>query len=144
MILLDANLLIYGYVESSSQHPRASAWLNEQFNSRIRIGVPWPSLLAFLRVTTNPRAFRQPISVASAWQAVETWLGHRNVWTPVPTERHQHIFGELLQHTGAGANLVQDAHLAALAIEHGLALCSADGDFARFPGLKWLNPLRAG
>jgi len=79
----------------------------------------------------------------AAWQQVSTWLSAQTVWTPEPTERHAAVLGELLALPGVYGNLVPDAHLAALAIEHGLTLCSTDGDFARFPGLTWLNPLAA-
>ena len=103
----------------------------------------WLSLLAFLRVATNPRAFRSPLTMAVAWEQVSTWLSVETVWTPEPTERHATVLGELLALPGVYGNLVPDAHLAALAIEHGLTLCSTDGDFARFPGLTWLNPLSA-
>ena len=76
-----------------------------------------------------------------AWRQVSAWMGAAGVWSPQPTDRHAEILGALLRPTGAQANLVPDAHLAALAIEHGLLLCSADGDFARFPDLRWENPL---
>jgi len=95
-----------------------------------------------LRITTNPRAFEHPLSIAVAWRQVVDWLGCQPVWIPVPTDRHVGIVESLLLETGSAANLVPDAHLAALAIEHGLTLCSTDGDFARFPGLRWENPLR--
>jgi predicted nucleic acid-binding protein len=76
-----------------------------------------------------------------AWERVTAWLGCETVWIPQPTGRHPELFGRLLSLPGIRANLVHDAHLAALAIEHGLILCSSDGDFARFPGLQWQNPL---
>ena len=79
--------------------------------------------------------------MAYAWQQVTHWLAAAPVWTPAPTERHAEVLGNLLALPGVHGNLAPDAHLAALAIEHGLTLCSADGDFARFPGLRWLNPL---
>jgi predicted nucleic acid-binding protein len=79
--------------------------------------------------------------MADAWQQVTAWLDCDTVWTPQPTERHAEVLGQLLSLPGVHGNLVPDAHLAALAIEHGLMLCSPDGDFARFPGLRWSNPL---
>ena len=124
------------------QHKRARAWLDERLSGTAQVGLPWPSLLAFVRITTNPRVFERPLALAAAWRQVVDWLGCRPVWIPAPTERHVHILESLLLEAGSGANLVPDAHLAALAIEHGLTLCSTDGDFARFPGLRWENPLR--
>ena len=141
MILVDANLLIYSYTERFPQHRTARDWFNHQLSSAQRVGIPWPSLLGFLRVVTNPRILVRPSSTADAWNAVMAWLGSGPVWIPQPTERHAEVLGRLLALPGIRANLVHDAHLAALAIEHGLTLCSADGDFARFQGLRWQNPL---
>jgi hypothetical protein len=98
-------------------------------------------LLAFVRLVTNPRVLERPESATSAWEQVEAWLDCPGVWIPQPTERHRDVLGRLLALPGVQANLVPDAHLAALAIEHGLTLCSTDGDFARFPDLRWENPL---
>jgi len=141
VILVDANLLIYAHVRGFRQHEHALNWLDEQLNGPSRVGLPWPSLLAFLRIVTNSRVFLSPQSIAGAWQQVTDWLASEPVWIPNPTERHAEVLGDLLGQSGGGANLVPDAHLAALAIEHGLTLCSTDGDFARFRGLRWVNPL---
>jgi uncharacterized protein len=141
MILLDANLLVYAHVRSITQHPRAKAWLDGEINRGGRIGMPWPSLLGFLRLVTNPRVFSRPEPLNQAWLAVLNWLNNSNVWIPGPTENHLNAIGPLLPATAGRPNLIPDAHLAALAIEHGLILYSADGDFARFPGLRWHNPL---
>ncbi len=97
--------------------------------------------MAFLRLATNPRLFGRPLPAAAAWAQVAEWLEHPRVWIPQPTDEHGAVLGELLERSRASANLVPDAHLAAIAIQHGLTLCSADSDFARFPGLKWTNPL---
>jgi len=99
------------------------------------------SLLAFVRIGANPRLFERPEPIASAWEQVEEWVDCPPVWVPQPTERHREILGELLRHHVSRSNLAPDAHLAALAIEHGLLLCSTDGDLGRFPGLRWQNPL---
>ena len=144
MILVDANLLIYAHVSTFSRHEAARAWLDGRLNGVAPVGLPWPSLLAFLRLTTNPRVFERPESMPDAWRQALAWLAAERAWVPQPTERHREILGELLAASGVHANLVQDAHLAALAIEHGLILCSTDGDFARFPGLRWENPLHPG
>ena len=141
MILVDANLLVYASASSSPRHVAARDWLDARLNGTTRVGLPWPSLLAFLRLVTNPRVFERPASIDQAWRQVETWLGCDLVWIPEPGSRHRAILGGLLRASGATANLVPDAHLAALAIEHGLVLCSCDGDFARFRDVKWQNPL---
>ena len=141
MILVDANLLIYAHVRFFPQHQRARAWLDDQLSQSTRVGLPWPSLLAFLRIVTNPRVFQSPLSLTKAWAQVEAWLDVDVVWIPEPTERHRRVLGALLAASGAQANLVPDAHLAALAIEHGLMLCSTDGDFGRFSELRWSNPI---
>lgn len=141
MILIDANLLVYAHVNSLAPHDAARVWLDEQLNGPGRVGIPWPSLLAFLRLVTNPRVFDRPETMTSAWRQAAAWLGCETVWTPEPTARHAEVLEKLLLTPAVQANLIPDAHLAALAIEHGLTLCSADGDFARFAGLRWLNPL---
>ena len=141
MILIDANLLVYSHVATLPQHRAARAWLDERLSGTPRVGLPWPSLLAFLRLVTNRRVFERPQSTRAAWEQVEQWLKLPNVWIPPPTEQHARVFGALLAKTGERANLIPDAHLAALAIEHGLTLCSSDGDFARFSELRWENPI---
>jgi toxin-antitoxin system PIN domain toxin len=143
VILVDANLLVYAHVRSLPQHARARDWLDTQLSRGAPVGLPWPTLLAFLRFVTNPRVFQQPEPMTAAWRQVGAWLGAEGVWIPQATDRHSEVLGALLASAGVHANLVPDAHLAALAIEHGLLLCSADGDFARFPTLRWLNPLSA-
>src|SRR5687767_13099219 len=133
MILIDANLLVYARVVSVPPHDSAKTWLDARLSGGAAVGLPWPSLLAFLRLVTNPRIFSNPETTASAWGQVQAWLSCPSVWVPVPTERHRDVLGSLLQAASTRANLIPDAHLAALAIEHGLTLCSSDGDFARFP-----------
>jgi uncharacterized protein len=141
VILIDANLLIYAYFEESPQHQQAREWLDHQLSGFAAVGLPWPSLLAFVRLVTNPRIFRQATSPANAWRQVLDWLACEPAWIPQATERHVEVLGSLISLPGIHGNLVTDAHLAALAIEHGLTLCSTDGDFARFPELRWVNPL---
>lgn len=141
MILVDANLLVYASVRDLPQHEAAHAWLDGQINTGVRVGLPWPSLLAFVRLVTNPRVFERPLRVPLAWAQVEAWLEVPSVFIPVPTSRHAEILAALVRASVHRAELVPDAHLAALAIEHGLTLCSTDGDFARFAGLSWHNPL---
>ncbi len=141
MILVDTNVLVYASISSVPQYAAARAWLNERLNGTAPIGLPWPSLLGFVRIASNPRIFEHPVPIGEAWKQIENWLDCPPVWVPLPTERHREILGPLLGAIGGRANLVPDAHLAALALEHGLILCSSDGDFARFPGLRWENPL---
>ena len=142
MILIDANLLLYAKVKDYPHHQQARQWLEDQLNSGKQVGLPWPTLLAFIRIGTNPKAFNRPLSIRAAWSQVKEWLSVQTVWVPLPTDRHAAILGDLLHDTEALANLAPDAHLAALAIEHGLTLQSTDGDFARFSQLQWQNPLR--
>jgi len=141
VILVDANLLIYAYFEESPQHQQAREWLDHQLSAFAAVGLPWSSLLAFVRLVTNPRIFRQATSPTNAWRQVLDWLACEPAWIPQPTERHVEVLGSLISLPGIHGNLVPDAHLAALAIEHGLTLCSTDGDFGRFPELRWTNPL---
>ena len=141
MILVDVNLLLYATNVSAGQHRAAREWLDRQLVETPRVGLPWATLLGFLRLATNARVITRPLTMAAAWQQVSQWLACEPTWIPLPTERHGEVLGRLLAEPGTYGNLVPDAHLAALAIEHGLTLCSTDGDFARFPELKWLNPL---
>jgi hypothetical protein len=141
-MIIDANLLLYAKIADYPQHPAAHHWLESQFQSSTRVGLPWSSLLAFLRISTNPRLFKQPLSITAAWQQVGDWLNLPTVWIPAPSSRHAVILGQLLQESQATGNLISDAHLAALAMEHDLLLCSADQDFAQFTGLRWFNPLK--
>jgi toxin-antitoxin system PIN domain toxin len=141
VILVDANLLLYAKLSSFPEHPTAHDWLDGKLGGPDRVALPWPSLLAFLRLSTNTRLFPRPLSMAMAWQQVKGWLGVEATWIPVPTDEHVATLDRLLAPGGITPKLVMDAHLAALAIEHGLVLCSADGDFGRFAGLRWHNPL---
>jgi toxin-antitoxin system PIN domain toxin len=143
VILVDVNILVYATHKESIAHAAAGVWLDQQLNGSTKVGVPWASMLGFLRIVTNARAFRKPLTMADSWAQVLRWLAAAPVWVPQPTERHADVLGELLALPGVHGNLVPDAHLAALAIEHGLTLCSTDGDFARFSKLRFLNPLAA-
>lgn len=141
MILVDANLLVYAANHSAPEHVVAREWLDARLGGTARVGLPWPSLLAFVRVVTNPAIFRSPVPVADAWRQVEEWLACDVAWTPEPTANHVEVLGRLVRAPFMTSRLVPDAHLAALAVEHGLTLCSTDGDFARFPDVTWENPL---
>ncbi len=141
MILVDANLLLYAKHASYPEHARAREWLDGHLNERPKVGLPWSSLLAFIRLSINPRVFPRPLSFEAAWLQVTAWLEQPCAWIPSPTEDHARVFERLTAGAGLTSALVTDAHLAALSVEHGLTLCSADGDFARFRELKWVNPL---
>jgi toxin-antitoxin system PIN domain toxin len=142
VILVDANLLVYAEATSMREHAAARRWLEGKLNGPTAVGLPWPSLLAFVRITSNRRVFANAGSCEAAWERVVEWLARRVVWIPVPTERHAGLLGTLVRQAVRSPELMADAHLAALAIEHGLVPCSTDGDFARFPGLRWEDPLR--
>jgi toxin-antitoxin system PIN domain toxin len=141
VIVVDANLLVYAHVTSYSQHEAARAWLEHQLASLPRLGLPWPSLLAFVRLVSNPRLFTEPESIGDAWEQVEAWLDADAAWVPTPTGRHRAVLRDQLAVPGLRASDVPDAHLAALAVEHGLRLASTDSGFARFGELDWFNPL---
>lgn len=141
-MLLDANLLLYAIHQGADQHDAASAWLTEQLNGPRRVGFPWQSIAAFLRISTHARAFQRPLSPATAWKRVEDWMAAPVAWIPEPGPEYSRILGELITTHDVRGNLVPDATLAALAIEHGVTLCSTDTDFARFRTLRWEDPLR--
>lgn len=140
MKLVDANLLLYATNPSDPHHQRAAAWFDELMNSGERVALPWHSLIAFVRVSTSTPSRKEPLPMAVALDFVRDWLEWESVWVPEPTANHFSLIFELLQATPR-TKLVSDAHLAAMAIGHGLTLCSADIDFRLFKGLRLLNPL---
>jgi toxin-antitoxin system PIN domain toxin len=141
MRLLDANILMYASFDVYPQHVRTKTWLDERLNDPdVPLGIPWESALAFVRLASNPRVRTPALRVSEAWRQVRNWLSAQSVWIPLPTPRHRNVLDELLARPGMNSKLVADAHLAALAIEHGLVLCSADTDFALFPHLRFENP----
>ncbi len=141
MKLPDLNLLLYAIDERASHHERARVWLEEALSSTEEIGFAWVVLLGFVRLTTSPAVFEQPLNVDEALDFVEEWLAQPVAVVVHPTERHAAHLRDLLEPLGTAGNLTTDAHLAALAIEHGAELCSRDTDFSRFPGLRWRDPL---
>jgi toxin-antitoxin system PIN domain toxin len=140
-MLLDADLLLYAVHSRATHHRAAAAWLTEQLNGPRRVGLPWQSLAAFLRISTHPRAFERPLDGPTAWQRVADWLQAPAAWIPQPGTEHAALLGQLIARHDVRGNLVPDAQLAALALEHGLTICSADTDFARFTEIRWHNPL---
>ncbi len=143
-MLLDANLLLYAVHERAAEHEAAVAWLTAQLNGPRRVGLPWQSLGAFLRISTHPRAFSRPLDPAIAWERILDWLAAPAAWIPAPGPDHARLLGELVNRHAVRGNLVPDAQLAALALEHGLSVCSTDTDFARFTEVRWNNPLADG
>ncbi len=124
-------------------HAEARSWLDERLNATERVGLPWGALLAFLRLSASPRIVDHPIALRESTAVVAAWLALPSTWVPQPTDRHAQTLAQLLG-PETKPDLVPDAHLAALAIEHGLLLCSTDRDFARFQGLRWTDPLQPG
>lgn len=141
MRLVDANILIYAVDETSPRHAAARRWLESALRGPEGLGFSWLVLLAFLRLTTKPGIFERPLSVDEAFELVEVWLAQPVAIVIHPTPRHAEILRGLLTPLGTAGNLTSDAHLAALAIEHSAELCSCDGDYRRFPGLRWRDPL---
>lgn len=140
-MLLDANLLLYAVDATSPSHDRASEWLERTLNGDQRVGLPWQSIGAFLRIATHPRVTRNPLSTEDAWRHVQSWLDADPTWIPPATARTAVVLARLMRATPITGNLVTDAQLAALAIEHGLVVLTADTDFARFAEVRWANPI---
>lgn len=141
MILVDANVLLYAYNPSAPQHAASRAWLEEAFNGPAPTALCWASVLAFLRIGTHPRVFERPFTRNEALAIVATWLPRVRMLEP--GEGYAELLARMIEQGQASGPLVMDAALAALAIEHGAALCTTDRDFARFPGLRLVSPLTA-
>ena len=141
MITPDANIILYAYNEDAPQHAQAKEWLEEQFLSPLSFGLNWQVITAFLRISTNPRAFPQPFDLPEAIEIVGEWIEHPNVEILTPTANHWTIFQNLIVEGQTKAALMMDAHLAALAIEHDATLATTDRDFSKFSNLKTINPL---
>jgi toxin-antitoxin system PIN domain toxin len=140
-MIIDANLLLYAVDESASQHERARLFLEEHLNGDVRIGIPWQSLAAFLRISTHPRIMSHPLRPAAASGQVEDWLAAPATWMPEVTPATWSILRRLIETHDITGNLVPDAQLAALAVQHGVPVASADSDFARFRDVVWINPV---
>lgn len=140
MKLPDVNLLLYAVNSAESLHKPAKRWLEQCLSSEESFALDWTVLLAFLRISTRAGIFARPLLVAQAFEIIHSWLNQPCCVVIAPTSRHASVLQDLLTPLGTGANLTSDAHLAALAIEHGATLHSADSDFSRFPGLNWVNP----
>ncbi len=142
MKLPDVNLLLYAIDEEAPKHEPARAWLEGALSGTEAVAFAWAVLLGFIRISTNVAVFERPLALDEALDYVDAWLDRPCAMTVAPTIRHPALLRDLLSPLGAAGNLTSDAHLAALAIEHGAELCSCDTDFARFEGLRWRDPLR--
>ena len=141
MMVVDANLLIYAYNSSTSQHDAARGWIEDAFSGHDPVGLAWSSIHAFLRLTTHPALFPQPLDMSDAVAIVESWLAQPIVGIVEPGESYQTILQALLRGAQIRGSMVMDAHLAALALENGAVLVTTDRDFRRFEGLTVTNPL---
>ena len=142
MILVDANLLLYAEDQLSRHHKAARQWWDAYLSGATPVCLCWPVICAFIRISTNPRIFEAPLSIEESVARVQSWMEQPCVRLIYPTQQHWTILQRFLIDRQASANLVNDAHLAALAIEHNCELFSTDADFARFPKLKWKNPIK--
>lgn len=138
----DVNLLLYALDETSPRHELARPWLERTLSGRRTVVLSWTVLLAFVRLSTRSAVFASPLTAEEALDVVDEWLGLPAVVVVQPGRRHAAVLRELLTSVGTAGNLVPDAHLAALSVEHGAELCSSDADFSRFPGVRWVDPLR--
>jgi toxin-antitoxin system PIN domain toxin len=141
VIVLDANLLLFAYDSKSPHHGKAHVWIERIFSEPDPVGLPWQTVSAFLRIMTNKQLPGSRYSVEEAAQIVDDWLARPNIQVLSPGEDHWRLFRQMVVEGQASGVLVTDAHLAALTIEYGGVLHTADRDFGRFPGLRWTNPL---
>ncbi len=140
-MLVDANILLFATNRDSPFHRPAFRWLSDALAGAEPIALPWQSLAAFLRISTHPTALPRPVTPQVAWRQVESWLALPTVWVPASSSRYAHVLGELTVKYRLAGSAVTDAQLAALAVDHGLAVVSADTDFARFTEIEWVNPI---
>jgi uncharacterized protein len=143
VIVLDANLLLYAYDSDSQQHAKARAWIEETFSGGAAVGLPWQTVTAFLRIVTNPRLSGKRLTPEEAVQIVDSWLGQPNVSLLPVGDQHWNLLRQMMTQGQARGPLISDADLAALTMEYGGVLYTTDRDFARFPGLRWTNPLES-
>jgi toxin-antitoxin system PIN domain toxin len=141
VIIPDVNLLVHAYNADSPVHEKARLWWEAALSAPGQVGLPWATVLGYIRITTHPRIAANSLPPNIACRHVESWLAQPQVAFVHPGDRHAAILFDLLRQLGTAGNLTTDAHLAAMAIEHQAEIHSTDADFARFPGLKWRNPL---
>ena len=141
MLIPDVNILVYAYDADSPRYAQAREWWETTLQQPRIVGLPWNTSVGFIRIATQRGISARPMTVQEAVETVRAWLHHPRVRILAPGERHAEILFDLLLELGVGGNITYDAHLAALAIEYQAELVSTDTDFARFPGLRWFNPL---
>jgi uncharacterized protein len=141
LIIVGANLLIYAYNNGSTRHMKARQWLEHALSGAESVGLPWQSIAAFLRIMSDPRLPGERLTVQQAVEVIESWLDHPGVRVLIPGDNHWILFRQMVIDGQAAGSLVSDAQIAALSIEYGGVLYTTDRDFARFPGLRWKNPL---
>jgi toxin-antitoxin system PIN domain toxin len=139
--IVDTSVLLPAITPSLPQHARARSALEAAINDDRPVGLTWVVVNAFLRLTTKPGLFERPLTLDEAWELVDDWLGHPNVHVVQETTEHARLWSELLRAAGTGGDLTTDAWIAAIAVAHGASVLTLDSDFARFPGLRWENPL---
>jgi len=142
VILVDANILLYAYNSSSEFHIPAKGWFEHALSMWEPVRFSWMTIHAFVRITTNVHAYPKPLSPAEACGIVSDWLSRSNVGVLNPEDRYWRIFADLIQETQARGPMIMDAHLAALAIEHGAQICTHDKDFSRFRGTQIIDPCK--
>ena len=142
MILPDINLLIHAHNAGSPHHDQARDWWDRVLAGSEGVGLAWVAILGFIRISTHRGILENPMMPDEATSRIEEWLSLPHIHIPVPAEGHFRRLRETLGQLGTAGNLTTDAHLATLAMERGYTLYSTDSDFMRFPGLKWVNPLR--
>lgn len=141
MIVIDANLLIYAYDTGATFHKKSASWLENALSGIEPVGLPWQSIAAFVRVMTNPKLHGRQYSLKEATEIIDAWMARSNVRILTPTDDHWAQFRRMILEGGASGPLASDAEIAALTMEYGGVLHTADRDFARFPGLRWVNLL---
>ena len=141
-MIVDANVLLYARNADDPRHSVARRWLESALNGLTRVGLPWQSLVAFVRISTNARAFPDPLTPEQSWAQVDQWLAAPRAWIAQPSGAYHRVLGSLVIRHQVRGPLVSDAQLAALAIDHGVPVVSTDADFARFDEVRWVDPLR--
>ena len=140
-MIVDVNVLLYAVHTQAPHHEASRSWLETALNGDSRVGLPWATQLSFLRIGTHPRVMMSPMTADEAWEYLDYWLTHPLVWTATETPHHLRILRELTSTHNLTGNQIPDAHLAALALGHGVPIVSCDTDFARFTEITWINPL---
>ena len=142
MILPDVNVLVHAYNSDSPMHSEAQSWWEKCLAGPEGVGLAWVVLLGFLRITTHRKIIARPLPLEEALSIIRGWLALPHIHIPHPSDQHFDRFADAISGLGTAGNLTTDAHLATLAMERGYVLYSMDNDFARFPGLRWVNPCR--